>query len=146
MTRTLNLAVAIVAFLALIIVLYGGVGAFLAFGPYGEGLSAHWPWVAHAWPVVAIIWAITWLFGIVASLVRARVLWSRIGQRKSESWQAADVVVAAGHVVLIAALVLVAAPWPWTDFVYFGLILAGMFYAAGVGMFAVIAVPARAVE
>jgi hypothetical protein len=136
MLRSANLAIGIVTFAILAVVLYGGIGAFMGFGYFGDGLTRQFSWLGTVWWLVALVWLVVWFVGLGVSVVNARALWSRIRSRINEPWVLTDITLVLGHAATVTALILLFASWPWGDFMYLSLMVAGFFYAGGVAVFA----------
>lgn len=133
----LNLAASLVALPLLIIALYGGLGALMGFGYFGESLASRYPWIEPVWSALSICWLLGWLFGVAMLTFRFRRLVRRVVARKLEKWGVFDVPLALGHVTTLIGFASFVFPQPWNDSFYFCLMWAGFFYAIGVGLVAV---------
>ncbi|MDR0776381.1 MAG: hypothetical protein LBE81_07060 [Azonexus sp.] len=134
MPRTLNLAIGLIVLPLLIIALYGGLGALMGFGYFGENLVRDYPWIESIWKPLWLLWVLGWFPGIVMSMIRFRSLIHRVAARQYEKWFFPDALLALGHASILLGIISMVFPY---DFFYFCLMWAGFFYAVGVGLFAV---------
>ena len=139
--KSINLTIAIVNLIILVFVLYGGFGALMGFGAYGESLIRDFSWLKPIWSTIWIIWLIVWCVGILISVIKAPELWERIKKRNNEKWLYTDILLALGHAAIIATFILIFSSWPMSDFSYLSLIIAGFIYSSGVGIFALTSRP-----
>ncbi len=135
MARSLNLAVSLILLGLLIITLFGGVGALLGFGYFGEILINRFKWIESIWSALCIIWATGWIIGVTLYIFNIRSLIFHVRLRKFKAWSIFDIPLALGHASVLGGFASMAAPTPWNDSLYFFLMWAGFFYAIGISLF-----------
>ncbi|MDR2187626.1 MAG: hypothetical protein LBE62_06160 [Azonexus sp.] len=135
MFRKLNLAAGLIGLSLLIIVLGGGIGALIGLGYFGESFVKSYPWIEPIWVLSGWLWILGWFSGILMAVARCPLLIRRVATRQDEKWIFSDALLAFGHASILLAMISIAFP---IDIFYLCLMLAGFFYAIGVGFFGVL--------
>jgi hypothetical protein len=126
-TKKVNRIIAAILFLLVFVEMYGGLGALMAFGYFGESIAKALPWGEFFLYALFFTWCAAWVLGVVVIAFRfKRILRGILSPTELVGW--CDFVIFVANIVFVGSFFSLLME---SEFVYFGHVIAGGLYAAG---------------